>query len=92
MCEQIVKFCSGSVKPLLYAGGFFTLNLAFIIGYVGHYQHSIFKDIDGLVAEEKSLLYYLQLLAAVYLFLFGQITGFLAFYNNKKRLIRSVSL
>lgn len=90
MCEQIVKFCSGSTKPLLYAGSFFTLLLAVAIGYTGCNQHSIFKDIDVSVAQEQSLLYYLQLLTAGYLLLLAVFIALVAHYDQKHS-IRAVS-
>lgn len=91
MCEQIVKFCSGSTKPLLYVGSFVTLLLAVAIGYTGCSQHVLFMDIDVSVAQEKSLLYYLQLLTAGYLLLVALLTAFAAHYDQKHS-IRVVSI
>lgn len=91
MCQHIIQFCTGSAKPLLYAGGFLTFVSAVSLGYIGCTTHGLYQDIDIKVADSKSLSYYLQLLAAVYLILLTALTCFAAHYDQKHS-IRAVSL
>lgn len=90
MCDQIVKFCSGSTKPLLFFGCLLTLLGAAAIGYTGWSQHNLFEDIDAKVAQKHSLLFYLQLGTAVYLTLVTLLTIIAAHYGQKHS-IRAVS-
>lgn len=90
MCQQIVQFCSGSTKPLLFAGSFLLLLLAIAIGYTGCTTNGLYQDIDPTVAQDKSITYYLQLAAAIYLALIT-ILATLAAYYDQKHSIRAVS-
>jgi hypothetical protein len=90
MCQQIIQFCSGSTKPLLFAGGLVSLLLAVAMGYTGYSTNALYSDIDPKVAEAKSLGYHLQLAAAVYLTLVTVFSCYAAYYDQKHS-IRAVS-
>lgn len=90
MCQHIIQFCTGSAKPLLFAGGFLTFLLAVSLGYIGCATNALYQDIDMKVAESKSLSYYLQLIASLYLILLTALTCFAAHYDQKHS-IRAVS-
>lgn len=91
MCQQILQFCSGSTKLLLFAGSLLTLSLAIAIGFIGCTNHAIYSDIDPKVAEQRSQSYYLHLAACAYL---GAVTGLGAYaaYYDQKHAIRAVSI
>lgn len=90
MCQQILQFCSGSTKPLLFAGGLLTFLLAIAIGFFGYETNSLYYSIDPQVAADRSLGFHLQLAAAVYLALVT-IFGCYAAYYDQKHSIRAVS-
>lgn len=66
------------------------LLLAIAIGYIACSSNALYQDIDSFVAQEKSLGYYLQLIAAGYLFLLTGLSCFAAYYDQKY-IIRAVS-
>lgn len=90
MCQQILQFCSGSTKPLLFAGGLSSLLLAVAIGYTGYTTNALYSEIDPQVAETRSLGFHLQLAAAVYLVLVTVFSCYAAYYDEKHS-IRAVS-
>lgn len=91
MCEQVIKFCSGSSKLLLFAGSFLTLITGIAIAYIGCTSNALFNDIDPSVAQSKSLFHYFQLAAGLYLILVAFAGSVAAYYENKET-IRVVSL
>lgn len=90
MCNQIVQFCSNSTKPLLFVGSFLVLLAALALGFTACSTQSLYQDLDAPLAQSKSLVYYLQLLATVYLLLVTILASYAAHYDNKHS-IRAVS-
>lgn len=91
MCQHILQFCSGSTKPLLFAGALLTFLLAAAIGYSGYSTNALHRDINLQLAESKALSYYLQLAAACYLTLVTIFSCYTAYYDQKHS-IRAVSV
>ena len=83
MCEQIVQFCTGSNKPLLFAGGFISILLAIAIGYTGCTSNALYNDIDPQNAQSISLSYQLQMAAAAYLTIITIFSCYAAYYDQK---------
>lgn len=93
MCQQIIHFCSGSTKPLLFGGGAVTFLLAIAIGYTGCTNQALYKDLDANINEQDNslkLTYYLQLISAGYLIFIALLTCFAA-HCDQKQTIRGVS-
>lgn len=90
MCQQIVQFCTGSTKPLLFIGGFLSLVLAAAIGYTACTSQALYTEIDASQADKQALVYHLQLAGAVYLFLIAILSCYAAQYDQKHS-IRAVS-
>lgn len=90
MCQQIIQFCNGSTKPLLFAGSFLLMLLAIAIGYTGCTTFALYNDIDPTIAATTTLGYFLQLAATGYLTLITIISCFAAYYDHKQT-IRVVS-
>lgn len=90
MCQQILQYCSGSTKPLLFVGGLLTFLLAIAIGYFGYDTNALYYSIDPQVADTRSLGFHLQLAAAVYLTLVTLFSCYAAYYDQKHS-IRAVS-
>lgn len=91
MCQQIIQFCTGSNKPLLFVGGFFSLLLAIAIGYTGCTSSSLYFDIDPQVAKSLSLGYHIQLAASAYLAAITILSCYAAYYDHKHSM-RAVSV
>lgn len=90
MCQQIIQFCSGSTKPLVFAGSSLTLILSIGLGYFACGAQSLLQDIDPALAQSRSLAYHLQLVASAYLILISVFACFAAHYDQKHS-IRAVS-
>lgn len=95
MCQQAIQFCSGSTKPLVFAGAFLTLLLALGVGYLACSAESLVEDILSPAAAAQSgrpsaLSYHLQLAASAYLILISVFACVAAHYDQKHS-IRAVS-
>lgn len=90
MCEQVIKFCNGSTKPLLFVGAGLTLLLAIAIDYTAFTTHALYSSIDVSIAQSRAPFYYLQLAAGLYLSAVAGLSCFAAHYNQKHS-IRAVS-
>ena len=91
MCQPIVQFCTGSTRPLIFAGAFVTLIVGLAIGYTSCTTQALYKDIDPAVAQTRSIAYYLQLATAGYLGLVALLSCHAAYYDQKHS-IRAVSI
>jgi len=91
MCEQIIKFCNNSARPLLYAGASLVTFLAAIIGYSGYATRSLYSSIDPSVAGSSNLGFYLQFAALGYLLVVALLSCHAAHYDQKHS-IRAVSI
>lgn len=88
MCQQIIQACSGSTKPLLFAGSFLLILAAISLGYTGYEANVLYENIDSQYAQLAS--FYLKVAAAVYLAVVTVLAVFAAYYDQKHS-IRAVS-